>query len=274
MIKRLEGKATYLILSVFAVLALYPLIGSAVVALSPQGSNVSGVFPVPRSITFKNFSEAWTQGSLGSALETSFIVAVGVVIGATVLSVLAGYAFGALNLPGGKIVFYLFLAGLIMPYEALIISLYYDMRRFSLIDSYWSLILPEVALYLAFGIFWMRACFRSVPRSLVEAARIDGASNWRILRRVFIPFGRPAILTMMVLFFIFSWNEFLLPLVMLSSGSRQTATLALGVFQGQYNTSIGLQTAAALTVAIPGIIVYILFQRQFIRGMLSGSVKG
>lgn len=272
--KRLQGKANYVILSIFAVLALYPLFGSAIVAISPQDQAVGGVFPLPRSLTLSNLTQAWDQGSLGSAMETSFIVAVGVVVGATLLSILAGYAFGALNLPGGNVVFYIFLAGLIMPYEALIIPLYYDMRSFSLIDSYWSLIFPEVALYLAFGIFWMRACFRSVPRSLLEAARIDGASNWRILRRVFVPFGRPAILTMMVLFFIFSWNEFLLPLVMLSSGSRQTATLALGVFQGQYDTNISLQTAAALTVAIPGIIVYILFQRQFIRGMLSGSVKG
>ncbi len=274
MIGKLQSRVNYVILSVFACIALYPLIGSFIVAISPQGSPVNGVFPVPTSVTLSNFGDAWRQAALGSALTTSAIVAVAVVFGATLLSILAGYAFGALELRGGRALFYLFLAGLVMPYEAMIIPLYYDMRSLRLIDSYWSLIFPEVALYLAFGIFWMRAFFRSVPRSLLEAARMDGASSWRILWRVLVPFGRPAILTMMVLFFVFSWNEFLLPLVMLSSGSRQTGTLALGVFQGQYNINVSLQTAAALSVAIPVILVYILFQRQFIRGMLSGALKG
>jgi raffinose/stachyose/melibiose transport system permease protein len=274
MIGKLQARVNYVILSVFACIALYPLIGSFVVAISPQGSPVNGMFPVPTSVTLSNFGDAWRQAALGSALTTSAIVAVAVVLGATVLSILAGYAFGALELRGGRALFYLFLTGLVMPYEAMIIPLYYDMRSLRLIDSYWSLIFPEVALYLAFGIFWMRAFFRSVPRSLLEAARMDGASSWRILWRVLVPFGRPAILTMMVLFFVFSWNEFLLPLVMLSSGSRQTGTMALGVFQGQYNINVSLQTAAALSVAIPVILVYVLFQRQFIRGMLSGALKG
>jgi raffinose/stachyose/melibiose transport system permease protein len=251
MITKLQSKANYIILT----------------------SPVGGIFPIPPALAFSNFVDAWKQASLGSALETSTIVAVGVVAATTILSVLAGFAFGTLDLPGGRIVFYMFLAGLVMPYESMIIPLYYDMRSFNLIDSYWSLILPETALYLAFGIFWMRACFRSVPRSLLEAARIDGASNWRVLWRIFVPFGKPAIFTMMVLYFVFSWNEFLLPLVMLSSGSRQTATLALGQFQGQYDINVSLQTAAALSVAVPVIVVYVLFQRQFIRGMLSGSVK-
>ncbi|MCU1491825.1 MAG: ABC-type sugar transport system, permease component [Acidimicrobiaceae bacterium] len=274
MIARLRGNTNYVILSFFAVVALYPLIGSAFVALSPQGSVTSGIFPWPSHFTFSNFSAAWHQASLGGALANSAVVAIAVTVAATVLSTLAGYAFGTLKLPAGRVVFYLFLTGLIMPYESMIIPLYFDMRRLNLVDSYWSLILPETALYLAFGIFWMRAFFQSIPSELLEAARIDGASNVTILRRVLVPIARPAISTMTVLFFVFSWNEFLLPLVMLSSSAKQTATLALGVFQGQYNTNVSLQTAAALSVAIPVIVIYVLFQRQFIRGMLSGSLTG
>lgn len=274
MIARLRGNMNYVILSFFAVLALYPLIGSAAVAFSPQGSVTSGIFPLPSHFTFSNFSAAWHQASLAGALGNSTAIALAVTAAATALSTLAGFAFGTLRLPAGRIVFYLFLMGLIMPYESMIIPLYFDMRRLDLVDSYWSLILPETALYLAFGIFWMRAFFRSLPSELLEAARIDGASNLTILRRVLVPVARPAISTMMVLFFVFSWNEFLLPLVMLSSSAKQTATLALGVFQGQYDTNVSLQTAAALTVAIPVIVIYVLFQRQFIRGMLSGSLKG
>jgi len=205
---------------------------------------------------------------------TSLIIAVVVVPLTSVLAILAGYAFGTMRLRGGNALFYLFLAGLIMPYESKIIPLYYDQRSVGLTGSDASLILPESALYLAFGIFWMRAFFRAVPRSLIEAARIDGATSWTTLWRVLLPFGRPAVVTMVVLFFIWSWNEFLLPLVMFAGTQRQTVTLALAAFQGQYTTDVSLQTAAALIVAAPVLIVYIFFQRQFIRGMLSGALKG
>ena len=271
---RFETTLNYIVLGVASVIALYPLVGIALVALGPQNQVGSGVFPIPHGITFANFSEAWTQGNLGPALLTSLIVSVVVVPLASALSILAGYAFGTMRLIGGNGLFYLFLAGLIMPYEAMIIPLYYDQRSVGLTGSYASLILPESALYLAFGIFWMRAFFRAVPRSLLEAARIDGASSWTTLWRILLPFGRPAVLTMMVLFFVWSWNEFLLPLVMFAGSQRQTSTLALASFQGQYTTDVSQQTAAALIVAGPSLLVYIFFQRQFIRGMLSGAVKG
>jgi raffinose/stachyose/melibiose transport system permease protein len=269
-----EKIVNYLVLGVFSVIAVYPLIGITLVAIQNQSQPVTGIFPIPHRVTLGNFGQAWQVAQLSSSLVNSLIVAVGVVAIGTVLSILAGYAFGTMRMRGSNLVFYFFLAGLIMPYEALIIPLYYDLRRLSLAGTYWSLILPEAGLYLAFGIFWMRAFFRAVPPSLIEAARIDGASSWMTLWRVLFPFGRPAILTMMVLFFIWSWNEFLLPLVMFAGTQRQTATLALASFQGQYTTNITLQTAAALIVALPVLVVYIFFQRQFVRGMLSGSLKG
>jgi len=269
-----ERTINYLILGVFSLIAIYPLVGITLVAIGPNNSTPSGVVPIPHSISLGNFSSAWKIAALSGSLVTSLIVAAGVVVIATMLSILAGYAFGTMRMRGSNVLFYFFLAGLIMPYEAIIIPLYYDLRGFSLTGTYWSLILPEAGVYLAFGIFWMRAYFRSVPRSLLEAARIDGASSWSALWRVLVPFGRPAIMTMMVLFFIWSWNEFLLPLVMFAGTQRQTATLALASFQGQYTTDVTLQAAAALIVAAPVLIVYVFFQRQFIRGMLSGAVKG
>ena len=270
----LEKVVTWGVLGIFSVIAVYPLLGIALVALQPSGGTTSGVFPLPSSVALSNFSQAWTQGGLSSALMNSTVIAVAVVSFASALSILAGYAFGTMRTRAASVLFYVFIAGLIMPYEAMIIPLYYDMRRIGLTGSYWSLILPESGLYLAFGIFWMRAFFRAVPRSILDAARIDGASSWTILWRVLLPFGRPAVFTMMVLFFIWSWNEFLLPLVMFAATQRQTATLALANFQGQHVTDVSLQTAAAAIVAVPVLIVYVIFQRQFIRGMLSGALKG
>jgi raffinose/stachyose/melibiose transport system permease protein len=176
---------------------------------------------------------------------------------------------------GSSILFYVFVSGLVMPAEAIVVPLYFEFRDIQLTDTYWSMILPEAGLYLAFGSFWMRAFFRSVPRSLVDASRIDGASSWTLLWRVLFPLARPSIVTMLLLFFLWSWNEFLLPLVMTSSNPNlQTLPVGLAFFQGERTTDFSGLAAGALLVIGPVVLLYIVLHRQFARGMLSGAVKG
>ena len=201
------------------------------------------------------------------------IVTASVVAISTVLSILAGYAFGLMRFRGAQVLFYVFLLGLMVPLEATIVPLYYDLRDLGLTDTYWALILPQAGVSVAFGTFWMRAFFRSVPRSLVEAARLDGASSWSTLWRVVLPLGRPAVLTMIVLVFMWTWNEFLLALVMVSDESLRTAPLGLAFFQGRNTNDEALLAAGAIIVAAPVVIAYLFLQRHFIRGMLSGAVK-
>jgi raffinose/stachyose/melibiose transport system permease protein len=188
------------------------------------------------------------------------------------LSILGGFAFATMRFRGSKVIFYLFILGLIIPTEATIVPLYYDVRAMGLLDTYWALILLETSGELAFGIFWMRAAFLSAPRSLLEAARIDGASSWRTLWQILVPFARPAILTLTVLTFADSWNEFFLALVF--TVNHVTAPAGLASFSGRYTTNIPLVSAGAVMVAVPILIVFIIFQRQFMRGMLTGAVKG
>jgi len=192
----------------------------------------------------------------------------------TLLSILAGYAFGLMRFRGQQALFYLLLLGLMVPLEATIVPLYYDFRDVGLTDTYWALILPQVGASVAFGSFWMRAFFRSVPRSLLEAARLDGSSSWTTLWRVVLPLGRPAVLTMMLLVFMWTWNEFLLALVMVSDEALRTAPLGLAFFQGRTTTDVPLLAAGAVIVAAPVVVLYVFLQRHFIRGMLSGAVKG
>jgi raffinose/stachyose/melibiose transport system permease protein len=272
MIGRREQALNYVILGFFSLLALYPVAGILFTALSPPGE--LSTFGVPTHLEFSNFSHAWTQGHFATYLRSSTIVAVSVVSVATVLSILSGYAFGLMRFPGATVLFYVFILGLMVPMEAMIIPLYYDLRDFNLTDTYWALILPQIGLSVAFGTFWMRAFFLSTPRSLVEAARIDGASSWTTLWRILVPFGRPAILTMMVLIFMWTWNEFLLALVMVSSENLRTAPLGLAFFQGQHTSDLTLLAAGAVIVAAPVVLVYVFLQRHFIRGMLTGAVKG
>jgi raffinose/stachyose/melibiose transport system permease protein len=244
----------HLVLGVFAVIALAPVVKIVLGAGS--------------------LSDAWEEGNFGTYLRSSAIVTCSVVAISTVLSVLAGYAFGLMRFRGAEVLFYLFVLGLTVPLEAIVVPLYYDLRDVGMTDTYWALILPQAALSTAFGTFWMRAFFRSVPRSLIEAARLDGSSSWVTLWRIVLPLGRPAVLTMVVLVFMWTWNEFLLALVMVSDESLRTAPLGLAFFQGRNTSDEALLTAGALIVAAPVVIVYLFLQRHFIRGMLSGAVKG
>jgi raffinose/stachyose/melibiose transport system permease protein len=269
---RHEQYLTYLLLGVFSLIALAPIVGIIITALQSPGGVAA--FGQPDGFHIGNFATAWDEGHFASYLRSSAIVAVSVVVLSTLFSILAGYAFGMMRFRGQQALFYLLLLGLMVPLEATIVPLYYDLRDLSLTDTYWALILPQVGVSVAFGTFWMRAFFRSVPRSLVEAARLDGSSTWSTLWRVVLPLGRPAVLTMTVLIFMWTWNEFLLALVMVSDEGLRTAPLGLAFFQGRNTTDFALLAAGSVIVATPVIVLYVFLQRHFIRGMLSGAVKG
>jgi raffinose/stachyose/melibiose transport system permease protein len=272
MTSRSEQTLGYVILGAFSLIALAPIVGIVLTALQAQGGGASfGAFD---GLHFANFKDAWEQGSFGPYLKSSTIVAVAVVATSTLLSILSGYAFGLMRFRGSQALFYLFLLGLMVPMEAMIVPLYYDLRDLGLVDTYWALILPQIGTSVAFGTFWMRAFFRGVPRSLVEAARIDGASSWFTLWRVLLPLAKPAVLTLVVLLFMWTWNEFLLALVMVSDEGLRTAPLGLSFFQGRNTSNLTLLSAGSVIVATPVVIIYVFLQRHFIRGMLAGAVKG
>jgi len=269
---RLERSATYVILAVFTVIALVPVLQIVSTAVSSPDSLQPGLL-WPDGLHLSNFVDAWNRGHFGSYLRSSALVAVVVVVTAGMVSTLAAYAFGTMRFPGSTVLFYLFLLGLTIPEEAIVIPLYYDFRGIGLTDTYWALILPQTAQSVAFGTYWMRTYFSGSPRGLIDAARIDGASTWSTLWRVLVPAGRPAITTMVVITFMWTWNEFLLALVMVSSDSRRTVPLGLAFFQGQHSSDVALLAAAAVLVALPVVLVYLLFQRRFIEGMLTGALK-
>jgi raffinose/stachyose/melibiose transport system permease protein len=274
MSSRAERLLTYLFLGAFSLIAVYPLLSILLLALNEPGSAVSGI-AIPSHVTVDAFVTAWTQGRFGDAIASSTIVAVPVVIVSLVLSIFTGYAFGTMKFAGSSALFYLFLIGIIFPYEALITPLYYDLRAVGLTDNYLALILPQIGFSVSFGTLWMRGFFRSSPRALIESARVDGAGSWVTLWRVLVPLARPSILTLAVLVFMNTWNEFLLALVLIQNDSMRTAPVVLAFFAGgQYVQDPILIGAAAVMVAAPVVVVYALLQRQFLRGLLAGATTG
>ena len=264
---------TYVVLSLFLLIAVGPFVIIALAAFKTDQEIARNVFGLPETWHWSNISQAWTQGQFGQYFRSSVIVVVPVVIVSSFLSIMTGYAFGRMRFPFSRPLFFLLLLGIMIPGEAVIIPLYYNLRWLGLLDTYWAMILPDIAFSVSFGTLWMRGFFSQVPQDLIDAATVDGSNSWQTLWRILLPNAQPAILTMAVLFFVWTWNDFLLPLVVVSREELRTLPLGLAFFQGRYSSDLPLMAAGAAMVALPTIVVYVLLQRHFIRGLTAGAVK-
>jgi len=272
MTARTERFGTYFILAIALAFALVPIMGIVLVALQATTS-LGGSVQSFTDLTPDNLATAWEEGSFASSLGSSAIVVLFAVPIATGLCILAGYGLGAMRFPFAGLVLGLFVFALMIPIEATLIPLYFIWRSIGLTDTYAAIILTEVGYHMPFGVFWMAASFRSLPQELRDAARVDGASSWTTLVRVGVPIVLPAIVTLAALQFMWIWNNFLMPLVMISSEDLRTAPLSISFFQGQYVADMTLIAAACVIVALPVVIAYAFLQRQFIAGSVSGALK-
>jgi raffinose/stachyose/melibiose transport system permease protein len=267
---QLTGRA---LLVLFMVLTLIPFVTLFSTALQEPGTIPTGV-SWPSDPHWGNFVDAWRVANLGPLLESSLIIVIGVVPASLVLAVLAGYGLATLRVPFANAIFVVFVLGLTIPFESLITPLYYQMQGLGLLNTRLALILPLIALYMPFGVFWMRAHFLTVPAELSEAATVDGASSWRALIHVHLPLALPAMSSLAILLFLWTWNQFVLAIVLVDDPLKRTMAGALGAFQGQYGTDIVLLSAGALLIMAPTIVVFVVFQRQFTKALLQGAVKG
>lgn len=263
----------YLILSLMAVAVLLPFLSIVLAALHPSGAQLSGL-SLPTTWSWSNFAEAWTEANFSRLVFSSLVIAVGVVPLAVVLATLAGYSLATLNPLGGKTVSVAFVLGLTLPIELVVVALYFDLQQVGLTNSYLGIILAETALFMPFGVYWMQNHFASMPNELFEAARMDGARSFTILTRILLPISWPALTTLGLLYFMWSWNQFLLVIVLMQDPNLRTAPAGLGFFVGQYSTNIPLLSAASLIVIGPIVVLYLLFQRSFVSGLTQGAIKG
>jgi len=276
MVSRREQVLSYAILLAFAVFAVFPFIATTLVAFNQPNASVSGL-AIPSPWSLQSFFTAWSDpdAGIGRSLFNSMVLATTVVIASVLLSILAGYAFGTMKFRGSSLLFYFFLIGLIVPYEATIIPLYYEFRGLKLVDTYWAMILPDIGGSFAFGTFWITSFFRSFPSELIDAARADGASRWQTLWQVIVPTAGAAIFALATILFIWTWNNLLLAIVMISNPQLQMAPAALNFFVGrEFGINYQVTCAAAILVALPVMIVYYVLQRRYGADVLAGSLKG
>lgn len=267
------GLPRYVVIIIFAVVSLTPLIWVWSSALKTHMEIFINPFAPPSKFYIDNLVKAWNVGRFSKYTLNSVIITAPTAAGVIFLSSLAGYAFGKLQFYGRDILFYVFLFGLTLPFQAVMIPLYYLMLGIGIISTYPAVILPAIGFGLPFGTFMMRAFFKSLPAEVMDAARVDGCSDLQIFLKIMLPLALPAISTLAVLQSLWTWNELLIPLLFLQREELHPLTLGLMFFKGRYTQDYGLIFAGATIMSLPIVGLYLLLHRHFIKGITAGTVK-
>lgn len=265
-----HGIWTALGLGLGAGVVLLPLGVVVLASLAPPGTPLGEIL-TPDFWTLENYQTAWQRGQFVLAFFNSTLVALGVTALQILTSALAGYALARLPFRGRRSLLMLILATLVIPFQLLVVPLFLVLKWGHLINTYWALILPTAAN--GFGIFLMRQYFQSIPVELEEAAALDGANRLQTLWHIMLPLARPALITLFLFTFIGEWNDLFKPLVFTTRPELKTVQLALADFQEQFTSDWPLLMAAVVISSLPVIGLFLLGQRQFLRGIATTGIK-
>lgn len=258
---------------VMALFILFPLLYAVSVSLMPgEELFTMEMNLLPKHPDFSNYLRAWTQVPLLRFVLNSFLVAGCITIGQILTCSLAAFAFSFLNFKGKNVLFMLVMATMMVPGEATIISNYLTVSSLGILDTYLVLILPS--LTSAMGIFLFRQFYMTFPMSLYESAKLDGCGNLRFIVSILLPLTKSAIGAMSVYTFINAWNMYMWPLLVTGSQEMRTVQIGISMLDNPDAQSVTLMMAGVVSVIIPSMIIFILGQKQLIRGMFSGAVKG
>lgn len=270
-LNRATGYALYAALALGSLIMLAPFLVMLVVSLFPNEAFLARQFSLDQ-ITLNNYSETFRVVPFGRYFLNSTIVAVTVTVGQILISSLAAFAFARLRFRGRDALFLLYLATLMIPAQVTLIPNFLIIRNLRWYDSYMALIVP--ALFSALSTFLLRQYYRSIPLDLDEAARMDGASSFRIWLQVIVPLSWPVMAALAIFTFQATWNDFLWPLVVTGSDEMRTIPIGLSYFVGQYSTAWNLLMAGSVIALLPVLVIYILAQKWFVQGITLSGMGG
>ncbi|WFE21130.1 carbohydrate ABC transporter permease [Solwaraspora sp. WMMD937] len=271
---RLTASTVLIGLTVLTLLVLAPFLVVALNAVkAPAEYAANGPLALPGELYLRGIVDFWFRVDFGEKLWNSFLISATVAVGAVVISVLNAYAIGIGRMRGRLAFLMFFLLANLLPQEALVYPLYYLSKQVGLYNSRIAVIIIFTAIQAAFGTYLLSSVFRDFPRQLLEAAAMDGAGKWRVLWKVVVPTSWPTLSVLFTFFFIWTWNEFFLPLIFLISNDKQTVPVALGVLQGDRMMDATTTSASALLGIVPAVLFFLIFQRTLTRGVLAGAVK-
>ena len=272
-----RGSLRWVILALVVALAVVMMIPFVIMMLnafkSPSEYSSNGPMSLPSHLYFGGLKNFWNRVDFPQKLVNSIWISGAVAILAVVVSLFNAYALGIGRVKGRLWIVGLFLLANMLPQESLIYPLYWVAKQVGLYNSQWSVIIIFTVIQSAFGTYLLASVFSRFPRSILEAAALDGANKWQVLWRVVYPISRPTLAVLVIFFFIWTWNEFFIPLVMLIDNSTQTIPVALASLQGDRMMDATTINAASLISLLPAVIFFFIFQRTLTRGITAGAVK-
>lgn len=260
-------------LVVVAVAALYPLLFTVVNSFKSRSGYAQNPLGLPDAISLENYIDTFNRMNVPRLLLNSIVTTGGGLILSTIAALLIAYAITKLRIKGGNLLFLFVISMLVIPSQVIIYPLYATILDLGFGNSYGGLILAYASFGLPISTYLLVAYFRAIPDELIEAARLDGAGELRILFQILLPVSAPAVAALSILNFVWMWNDLLLPLVIMGGSSNTTLMVGVALLSGQYDISIPLISAGMIVALLPVLIVYLLFQRQILNGAISGAVK-
>jgi multiple sugar transport system permease protein len=272
--KRTPGSIIALVVAVLAaIIWLIPLAWALATALKPDAETTAT--PVKwfgSTITFDAFGKVFESGAMWRWYFNSVLVSVMVTLLTVLFASMAAFAFSRVRFRGREFAYFLIAAGLIVPFQALIVPLFEELDAFGMVDTYWGIILPQIAAPIAVLVF--KRFFDGIPKELEESARLDGAGAFRIYWQIWMPLAKPAIAAVAIFTFVSSWNNFLWPFIVTSARGLQTIPVGLATVQSFYGAQYAQVMALSLLGALPLFIIFVIFQRQIVEGISSTGLKG
>ncbi|MEV8084947.1 carbohydrate ABC transporter permease [Pseudarthrobacter oxydans] len=273
--RRKPSEWVLLAVAVIAGIAIFAPFGLIILNAfkSTQDYSSNGPLSWPTSFSVDAFVNYLGRVNFGQAFWNSVIISLLVAAIAVVLSLMSAYPLGVGRVKANGIVLAVLLVATMLPHEALIYPLFYGAQATGTFNTVWSVIIVFSVLQAAYGTYLLASVMGAIPKELIEAAQLDGASRWQILWKVLVPILRPSLAVLVVFFFIWTWNEFYIPVVLLADQSSQTIPIALATLRGQHNIDITVLNAGSLLSLLPTLVFFLLFQRTLVRGVAAGAVK-
>lgn len=262
-----------ILLLIYFVMILYPLIWMVLSSLKTEREFFRNIWGLPAAFQFQNYTKAWQMG-ISDYFINSVLVTLSTIALTLSVAVLAAFGMVRYDFPGKNLIFLLGMGGMMFSAQVALIPLYRVIQDLRIHDTYWAMILPYAAFRMSITLMLIRSYFLSIPKEMYESATIDGCTSFQTLLHIYLPISKPILLTASILIAYYAWNEFLFSIIFIDSRALKTIPSGLMVFRDALNTDYSLLFAGLTISALPMIIVFILMQKQFIRGLASGAVKG
>lgn len=261
-------------LTILVLLVLFPVFMITVNSFKTEDEYTrDGPLSLPNHLSLDNIRTVWERLDYTVKLKNSFLISMTTALAGVVLSLLNAFALGIGRIRGRTFFLVFFMLAITLPQEVLAYPLYYMFKEVGLYDTRWSVVIVFAVLHSAFGTYLLSSVFSVFPSELLDAAAIDGCNKLQLLFRIVVPINWPSLSVLFVFFFIWTWNEFFLPLIFLISNANQTVPLAVAMFQGQRGAAATFQSTASLLGILPCIIFFVFFQRTLAKGIVAGSIK-